>query len=140
MTAPIRRVATDFDGTIFAEFENPPVAATFCLAVRDLQARGASWVINTGRDLGRLMENFARTKLGVAASPGPKLAPAVSGTGAPPPRSSPRNAPVGFAVVTGRLHASRLLRTDSQALHPISKPRSDLDPKAHFRPLAGHSR
>lgn len=36
MTAPIQLISTDFDGTIFAEFESPPVAATFCLAVRDL--------------------------------------------------------------------------------------------------------
>lgn len=65
MPTPIELISTDFDGTIFAEFEKPPVAAAFCVAVRDLQARGAKWVINTGRDLSSLMESLGRANLDV---------------------------------------------------------------------------
>jgi hypothetical protein len=62
-----RLIATDFDGTIFAEFENPPVPEAFQAAVAALQARGAQWVINTGRDLSSLMEALGRA--GVRVQP-----------------------------------------------------------------------
>ena len=65
MPTPIELISTDFDGTIFAEFENPPVAAAFGEIVRELQARGAKWVINTGRDLSSLMETLGRADLAV---------------------------------------------------------------------------
>lgn len=58
-------IATDFDGTLFAEFEDPPVPPAFEEAIAALQARGARWVINTGRDLSSLLEALARARLRV---------------------------------------------------------------------------
>ncbi len=65
MSLPIKLISTDFDGTIFAEFENPPIALEFQQLIRDLQSRGAKWVINTGRDLSSLLETLARAKISV---------------------------------------------------------------------------
>jgi hydroxymethylpyrimidine pyrophosphatase-like HAD family hydrolase len=65
MEPDIQLVSTDFDGTIFAEFEQPPVPHAFQEAIRTLQARGAKWVINTGRDLSSLMEAMGRAHLAV---------------------------------------------------------------------------
>jgi hydroxymethylpyrimidine pyrophosphatase-like HAD family hydrolase len=65
MSLPIQLISTDFDGTIFAEFQNPPVPESLQQLLRDLQARGARWVINTGRDLTGLMEAMARARLTV---------------------------------------------------------------------------
>lgn len=65
MAAPIRLISTDFDGTIFAEFEQPPVPRTLQAALAAFQARGARWVINTGRDLSSLMEALGRAHLEV---------------------------------------------------------------------------
>lgn len=60
-----RLIATDFDGTIFAEFENPPVPPELEAALATLQSRGARWVINTGRDLPALLETLGRARLRV---------------------------------------------------------------------------
>jgi hydroxymethylpyrimidine pyrophosphatase-like HAD family hydrolase len=60
MSLPIRLISTDFDGTLFAEFANPPIPAALEELIGDLQARGANWVINTGRDMSSLMESLAR--------------------------------------------------------------------------------
>src|SRR6266481_4041141 len=60
-------ISTDFDGTIFAEFENPPIPGELQLLIGELQAGGAKWVINTGRDMSSLMESLARA--GVAIKP-----------------------------------------------------------------------
>jgi hydroxymethylpyrimidine pyrophosphatase-like HAD family hydrolase len=65
MTLPIRLISTDFDGTLFAEFENPPIPARLENLIGELQARGAKWVINTGRDMSSLMETLARSKISV---------------------------------------------------------------------------
>ncbi|MCL4787240.1 MAG: HAD-IIB family hydrolase [Verrucomicrobia bacterium] len=65
MPLPIRLISTDFDGTLFAEFENPPVAARVESLIGDLQARGAKWVINTGRDMSSLMEALARARIAI---------------------------------------------------------------------------
>lgn len=65
MPLPLQLVSTDFDGTIFAEFENPPVPDSLQRILQDLQAQGARWVINTGRDLTSLMEAVARARLTV---------------------------------------------------------------------------
>ncbi|HHY84443.1 MAG TPA: HAD family phosphatase [Verrucomicrobia bacterium] len=62
---PIQLISTDFDGTIFAEFENPPIAPDFERLIADLQARGAKWVINTGRDMSSLMEALARAQISI---------------------------------------------------------------------------
>jgi HAD superfamily hydrolase (TIGR01484 family) len=58
-------LSTDFDGTLFAEFENPPVPLKLQKLIGDLQAQGAIWVINTGRDLSSLMEAIGRSHLSV---------------------------------------------------------------------------
>jgi hydroxymethylpyrimidine pyrophosphatase-like HAD family hydrolase len=65
MTLPIKLISTDFDGTIFAEFENPPIPEPLQELIRDLQARGAKWVINTGREMSSLMESLARAHISI---------------------------------------------------------------------------
>lgn len=65
MPLPIQLISTDFDGTIFAEFENPPIPKKLQDLIADLQERGAKWVINTGRDMSSLMESLARAKISV---------------------------------------------------------------------------
>jgi HAD superfamily hydrolase (TIGR01484 family) len=63
MALPIKLIATDFDGTLFAEFENPPVPLALQKLIAESQGRGARWVINTGRDLSSLLESLARARL-----------------------------------------------------------------------------
>lgn len=63
MSSPIKLISTDFDGTIFAEFENPPIPESFQSVIRKLQGEGAKWVINTGRDMSSLMEALARSRI-----------------------------------------------------------------------------
>lgn len=63
MSLPIKLISTDFDGTIFAEFENPPIPPEFVRLIGDLQKRGAKWIINTGRDMAGLMEALARSRI-----------------------------------------------------------------------------
>lgn len=63
MSLPIQLISTDFDGTIFAEFENPPIPARLVRLLGDLQSRGVRWVINTGRDMSSLMEALARAQI-----------------------------------------------------------------------------
>jgi hydroxymethylpyrimidine pyrophosphatase-like HAD family hydrolase len=60
MSLPIKLISTDFDGTIFAEFENPPIPEVLQRVIADLQSKGAKWAINTGRDMSSLMESLAR--------------------------------------------------------------------------------
>lgn len=61
----IKLVVTDFDGTIFNEFESPPVPIAFQDQIRQMQAAGCQWIVATGRDMSSLMEAIARAKLGV---------------------------------------------------------------------------
>jgi hypothetical protein len=65
MSLPIRLISTDFDGTLFAEFENPPVPLKLQALIGRLQRDGAKWVINTGRDLSSLMEALGHAHLSV---------------------------------------------------------------------------
>jgi len=51
MRLPIELISTDFDGTLHAEHEDPPVPQDLEALIGGLQRRGARWVINTGRDL-----------------------------------------------------------------------------------------
>src|SRR4051794_3195772 len=67
MSGPIKLISTDFDGTLFAEFENPPIPQELQDLIADLQRRGAKWVINTGRDMSSLMEALGRS--GIAIEP-----------------------------------------------------------------------
>lgn len=63
MSLPLRLISTDFDGTLHAEFENPPVPHDLQALIGKLQDEGAKWVINTGRDLSSVMEGIARARL-----------------------------------------------------------------------------
>ncbi len=63
MNLPFKVISTDFDGTMHAEFEDPPIPSRLANLLRHLQARGVVWVINTGRDLRSLMENLDRSGL-----------------------------------------------------------------------------
>jgi HAD superfamily hydrolase (TIGR01484 family) len=65
MPKPIKLISTDFDGTLFAEFENPPIPLPLQQLIGDLQAKGAKWVINTGRDMSSLMEALGRSGIGI---------------------------------------------------------------------------
>src|SRR6266850_5489259 len=60
MSLPIKLISTDFDGTLFAEFENPPIPDVLQRVIADLQAKGTKWAINTGRDMSSLMESLGR--------------------------------------------------------------------------------
>jgi HAD superfamily hydrolase (TIGR01484 family) len=65
MQMPIKLISTDFDGTLFAEFESPPMPLALQGLIGQLQARGAKWVINTGRDLASLLETLGRAHLAI---------------------------------------------------------------------------
>jgi HAD superfamily hydrolase (TIGR01484 family) len=65
MSLPIRIVSTDFDGTLHADHENPPVPIRLQKLLGELQRQGVAWVINTGRDLSSLMEGLGRAQLSV---------------------------------------------------------------------------
>ncbi|HVV01363.1 MAG TPA: HAD family hydrolase [Verrucomicrobiae bacterium] len=65
MPLPIQLISTDFDGTLFAEFENPPIPHALQEQIRRLQQQGAKWVINTGREMASLMESLARGGIGI---------------------------------------------------------------------------
>jgi hydroxymethylpyrimidine pyrophosphatase-like HAD family hydrolase len=65
MALPIKLISTDFDGTLFAEFESPPIPERVQKLIGELQSRGAKWVINTGRDMSSLMEALARSGIPV---------------------------------------------------------------------------
>jgi hydroxymethylpyrimidine pyrophosphatase-like HAD family hydrolase len=67
LNPPLKLISTDFDGTLFAEFEMPPIPKSIESLIADLQARGVKWVINTGRDMSSLMEALARA--GVSVQP-----------------------------------------------------------------------
>ncbi|MBN2506575.1 MAG: HAD family phosphatase [Verrucomicrobia bacterium] len=62
---PIKLISTDFDGTLYAESEHPPVPPELQQLLGDLQRAGAVWVINTGRDLSSVLEGVARARLSV---------------------------------------------------------------------------
>lgn len=65
MKVPIHLLSTDFDGTLHAEFENPPVPLDLQDLIADLQAKGLNWVINTGRDVSSLMESLGRAQMSI---------------------------------------------------------------------------
>src|SRR5512147_1012929 len=62
---PVQLISTDFDGTLFAEFENPPIPERLQAMIGELQYRGAKWVINTGRDMSSLMETLGRANVSI---------------------------------------------------------------------------
>ncbi|MDB6059850.1 MAG: hypothetical protein JWO95_3694 [Verrucomicrobiales bacterium] len=63
MDSKIKLLSTDFDGTLFAEFENPPIPYQLQELITGFQKRGGIWVINTGRDMSSLMETMARARV-----------------------------------------------------------------------------
>ena len=63
MDVPIKVLATDFDGTLYAGFEKPPVPLCLQRLIGGLQSRGAKWVINTGRDLPDLLQALESAEL-----------------------------------------------------------------------------
>jgi HAD superfamily hydrolase (TIGR01484 family) len=63
MSLPIQLISTDFDGTLHADSETPPVPHDLQELIGSLQRQGAKWVINTGRDLSSVMEGMARARL-----------------------------------------------------------------------------
>lgn len=65
MASKLQLISTDFDGTLFAEFENPPISGHFVSLIADLQKQGVKWMINTGRDMSSLMEALGRSHLPV---------------------------------------------------------------------------
>jgi hydroxymethylpyrimidine pyrophosphatase-like HAD family hydrolase len=65
MPLPIQLISTDFDGTLHADFEDPPVPHDLQEIIAALQRQGARWVINTGRDLSSVMEGMARARLSI---------------------------------------------------------------------------
>ena len=65
MDLKIKLISTDFDGTLFAEFENPPIPHRLQELIADFQKRGGKWVINTGREMASLMEALARAEVKV---------------------------------------------------------------------------
>jgi HAD superfamily hydrolase (TIGR01484 family) len=65
MSLPVKLISTDFDGTLFAEFENPPVPMELQETIAELKAQGAKWVINTGRDMSSLMETLGRSGMDI---------------------------------------------------------------------------
>lgn len=65
MALAIKLISTDFDGTLFAEFERPPIPGQLLQTIADLQAGGAKWVINTGREMSSLMETLARADISI---------------------------------------------------------------------------
>src|SRR2546421_9588963 len=65
MPLAIKLISTDFDGTIFAEFENPPIPLELQKLIGELQEQGVKWVINTGRDMSSLMEALGRAKIAI---------------------------------------------------------------------------
>ncbi len=65
MCSPIKLISTDFDGTLFAEFESPPIPQNLQQLIRELQAGGAKWIINTGRDMSSLMEALGRAGISI---------------------------------------------------------------------------
>ncbi len=65
MNLAIKLISTDFDGTLHADYEDPPVPEDLQALLGELQAGGVRWVINTGRDLAGLLEAVARAHLRV---------------------------------------------------------------------------
>jgi hydroxymethylpyrimidine pyrophosphatase-like HAD family hydrolase len=65
MKLAVQLISTDFDGTLHAEFESPPVPLDLQALIGDLQLQGVRWVVNTGRDLSSVMEGLARCRLSI---------------------------------------------------------------------------
>ncbi len=67
MSSPIKLISTDFDGTLYEEFGQPPIPERVLTCIGELQERGAKWVINTGRDFSSLTQALQHS--GVSIEP-----------------------------------------------------------------------
>lgn len=65
MTRPIRLISTDLDGTLYHEPSEPPMPPELLERIARLQANGARWLINTGRDLPGVLDALRRAGGGV---------------------------------------------------------------------------
>ena len=65
MKLPFKIICTDFDGTLHADSENPPVPYHLQALIAGLQAQGAKWVINTGRDFTGLLAVMDEARLSI---------------------------------------------------------------------------
>lgn len=65
MALPFYLISTDFDGTLHAQEENPPVPLQLQDLIAGFQKEGGSWVINTGRDLRALLAILDKSRLAV---------------------------------------------------------------------------
>lgn len=65
MNGTIKLISTDFDGTLHAEFEKPPVALAAQRMLEAFQTTGVKWVINTGRDLPSLLQSLQNLRLSI---------------------------------------------------------------------------
>jgi hydroxymethylpyrimidine pyrophosphatase-like HAD family hydrolase len=55
----IKLLSTDFDGTLVEHGAQPPVSPALFTALKELQARGGLWAVNTGRELQHIVEGLA---------------------------------------------------------------------------------
>jgi hypothetical protein len=62
----VKLLSTDFDGTLHDDRSQPPVPAELQEVILDLQSRGVTWVINTGRDLPSLSTALAAAQLRIS--------------------------------------------------------------------------
>jgi hydroxymethylpyrimidine pyrophosphatase-like HAD family hydrolase len=65
MKLPVQLLSTDFDGTLHAEGENPPIPVALQELIAGLQAKGMAWVINTGRNISSLLEALVHAQLSI---------------------------------------------------------------------------
>ena len=65
MPTPLQLICTDFDGTLHSDFTELPVPYALQTKLAQLQAQGATWVINTGRTLDDLRLGIDHAKLTV---------------------------------------------------------------------------
>ncbi|MGB9602119.1 MAG: HAD family hydrolase [Limisphaerales bacterium] len=65
MGLSIKLIVTDFDGTIFNEYDSPPIPAELQEKIEEMRSCGCKWAINTGRDLLELLEGLSHSKIGI---------------------------------------------------------------------------
>ena len=65
MSTPLKLISTDFDGTLHSDFTEPRVPIALQEKLAQLQAEGATWLINTGRELADLCDGLAQADLSV---------------------------------------------------------------------------
>ena len=65
MPSALKLICTDFDGTLHSDFTEPPVPKALQRKLKELQADGTQWVINTGRTLEDLQHGLDLADLSV---------------------------------------------------------------------------